>query len=58
MKPRLRFKENRIYEIASRYEYGRDETEILELGTKVQERGFLTKDQYPRGRRLAARLLF
>jgi hypothetical protein len=45
MKPKLRFRENRIQEIACRYNYSISEVELLELRPKVQNRGYVLKEE-------------
>ena len=45
MKPKLRFNENQINEIASRYEYSINENELSVLHPIVKERGYLIKDE-------------
>jgi len=44
MKPRLRFNQDDIKEIAERYEYPISETSLMELRAVVLQRGYLTKD--------------
>ena len=45
MKPRLRFPENKIQDIASRYEYQLSEEELTALRPNVLERGHLIKPE-------------
>jgi len=45
MKPKLRFRANRIQEIASRYDYSINEDKLTELRPKVQTRGYLLKKE-------------
>lgn len=45
MKPKLRFKGNKIQKIASRYDYSISEVELLELRPKVIKRGYLLKSE-------------
>lgn len=42
---RLRFPESEIEQVAQRYEYGRDETALIELRSKVQRLGYLDKEE-------------
>ena len=45
MKPKLRFRGNRIQEIESRYDYSISEVELLKLRPKVQNRGYVSKEE-------------
>ena len=45
MKPKLRFRGNRIQELESRYDYSISEVELLELRPKVQNRGYVSKEE-------------
>ena len=45
MKPKLRFMGNRIQEIEARYDYSISEVELLELRPKVQNRGYVSKEE-------------
>lgn len=45
MKPKLRFRGNKIQKIASRYEYSISEVELLELRPKIQGRGYISKEE-------------
>jgi len=45
MKPKLRFRGKRIQEIAARYDYSISEVELLELGSKVRNRGYVSKEE-------------
>ena len=45
IKPKLRFRGNRIQEIESRYDYSITEVELLELRPKVQNRGYVSKEK-------------
>ena len=45
MKPKIRFKEGKIKEFASRYEYSNSEIELVDLRSKVNSRGYLTKGE-------------
>ncbi|MBU4444987.1 hypothetical protein KJ656_07905 [bacterium] len=42
---KLRFDESQITNIANRYKYPREEEELLELRSQIEEKGCLTKDQ-------------
>ena len=44
MTPRLRFEKHEIIQIARRYQYQINETDIMALKTAVNQRGYLTKD--------------
>ena len=45
MKPKLRFRGNRIQEIESRYDYSISEVELLELRPRVQNKGYVSKEE-------------
>lgn len=42
---KLRFNESQIKEIASRYEYSRNEDKIIQMRELIQKKGFLNKEQ-------------
>jgi hypothetical protein len=45
MKPNLRFNKSKITYFASRYEYANGENELIELGPKIKDMGYLTKEE-------------